>query len=115
MPITVAVPPRRIMPNACWAVTSQADGLEGVVHAAAGQLQNLLHWVAVGGIDRVGGTQAQSGVQLPGLEVNGNDRGGAGYAGGLERRHAHAAAADDRDGGAQAPHRLCGTPRRCRW
>ena len=38
MPITVAVPPLRSMLNACSAVAFEADGLEGVVDAAAGQL-----------------------------------------------------------------------------
>ncbi len=55
--MTVAVPPFRSIANACSAVCLQPDRLEGVVHAAAGELVHLLDGIARRRVDEVGGTE----------------------------------------------------------
>ena len=54
--------------------------------------------VVVLGVDAVGGAEALGPLELPVVDVDGDDRRGAGQRGARDRRVAHAAAADDRDG-----------------
>ena len=65
----------------------QPDGLEGVVHAAAGQLEHGGHRV-VGGVDRVGGAHGPGQVQLGGHPVDGDDPLGSGDGRALDGRSA---------------------------
>ena len=97
MPITVAVPPLRSMLNACCAVARQPDGLEGVVDAAAGELEHGADGIAGRRVDDVGRAERQREVALRRDAVDRDDATRADDRGGLDRVEPDAAAADHRD------------------
>ena len=78
----------------------QADGLEGVVHAAAGELAHLADRVALRRVDGVGGAELAGQLELRLEHVDGDDLAGAGDGGALDAVEADAAAPDHGDGGA---------------
>ena len=73
-----------------------ADGLDGAMHLALGQLLHLLDRVAVANIDDVGGAELGGELQLHRIVVDGDDAAGADDRRPIDRRHADAAAADQR-------------------
>src|SRR5205085_10389645 len=74
-----------------------AQHLKGVIHAATGEIADLLHHVAVAGIDDVGGAELGGKLQLHGVGIDRNDAAGAGNLRTVDRRHADAAATDHGD------------------
>src|SRR5947207_13329457 len=77
----------------------RAERLEGIMHAALGQLAHRLDRVEIAGVDRVGGAELAREVKLRGHAVDRDDALGAGERRAIDRREADAAAAEDRERG----------------
>ena len=77
----------------------EADGFEGIVHAAAGDLPDLGDGIPVGGVDHIGGAEVAGQLQLRRHLVHRDDPGRAGEGRSVDARQADAAATDHGDGG----------------
>ena len=73
-----------------------AQGLEGILNPAAGQLLDRFDRVGPAGVDHVGGAEMLGHVELRALDVDRDDAPGAGDGGAVDGRQADAAAADHR-------------------
>ena len=114
MPTMVAVPPGASICERLLGGLLAAQHLEGVMHAALGELAHLLHHVAIAGIDDVGGAELGGQLQLHRIGVDRDDAAGAGDRRAVDRGHADAAAADHRHGLAGADLGRVHRPRRSR-
>ena len=98
----VAVPPGRQHLERLLGGFLAAQHLEGMMHAAIGQIAHLLHHVAVAGIDDVGGAELGRELQFGRIGIDRDDAAGARDLRAVDRGHADAAAADHHDGFARA-------------
>src|SRR5262245_53223809 len=94
MPMMVAPPARPQHLEGLLGGDLGADGLDGVMHLALGQLLHLLDRVAVANIDDVGGAELGGELQLHRIVVDGDDAAGADDRRPIDRRHADAAPQD---------------------
>src|SRR5207244_9999658 len=71
-----------------------AQHLEGVMHAATGEFTHLLHHVAPGGIDDVGGAKLGGKLQFHQVGIDRDDAAGTCDRSTVDRSHDYAAATD---------------------
>ena len=112
--MTVAVPPRREAVERLLGGALEADRLERVVDAAAGEVADRLHRVVRRGVDDVGRAELRAVRQLVLHGVDGDDHARAGDARALDRGEADAAAAEHGDRRARLDLRACSARRRRR-
>lgn len=84
-------------PDGLFGGGGPSDRVEGVVHAVGDQFEQLVHDVALGGVDAVGRTELDGQLGFAGQDVDGDDAFGAGESCALDDVESHTAATDHGD------------------